>query len=287
MRTLFRILFRSLAWVALAALLVCLYGFFEAKRDPVIKQGRMDLADWPRGAPPVRMLLLSDIHLGNSTMDTARLDRIVDQAMAQKPDLILLAGDFISGYDAATARAVSPGLTAAMSKLHAPLGVIAVLGNHDYWTDAATVRRTLSAAKVDVLINEAVQRGPLVIGGVNDKIAEHDDVPKTEAAMRRLKGANIILGHSPDIARVSRLGVQPVFAGHTHCGQIVVPWLGPVMTIMDKRNDYPCGVARQGGHAMIVTGGVGTSVLPMRIGAPPEMWIVTLGPRTANPAPKP
>ncbi|QNA86040.1 phosphohydrolase [Sphingomonas sp. So64.6b] len=286
MRTFLRFLFRSTAWVALAALLVCLYGFFEARRDPVIKQGRMELADWPKGAPPIRMLLLSDIHLGNATMGTARLDRIVDQAMAQKPDLILLAGDFISGYDAQTARAVSPDLTAAMARLHAPLGVIAVLGNHDYWTDAATVRRTLSAAKVDVLVNEAIQRGPLVIGGVNDKIAKHDDVPKTEAAMRKLKGANIILAHSPDIARISRFGSQPVFAGHTHCGQIVVPWFGPLRTMIDHREQFPCGISHQGHHAMIVTGGVGTSILPMRIGAPPEMWVVTLGPRDANPASK-
>ncbi|WP_052215598.1 metallophosphoesterase [Sphingomonas sp. ERG5] len=286
MRRLFRRLLKATVWIVALALLVFIFGLLQARRDPVIHQGRLGLADWPKGAAPIRVLLLSDIHIGNLTMNRARLDRVVDQAMVQRPDLILLAGDYISGYEAGTAQAVAPDLIAALSRLRAPLGVVAVLGNHDYWTDAATVHRTLAAANIKVLINDAVQVGPLVVGGVDDKTAKQDDIPRTVAAMRRLTGAHLILTHSPDIALVMRNDAQPILAGHTHCGQIVLPWLGPVRSLLDSREHYPCDMLWQGRHAMIVTGGVGTSVFPMRIGAPPQMWLVTLGPRTASPAPR-
>lgn len=291
-----------LASLVLLLLVIALYGFVEARRDPLVRYAAVPLADWPVGARPVRALLISDVHFGNATMGSARLARIIDQAMALKPDLILLAGDYIAGHDAETARLAAAPLAAQLARLHAPLGVVAVLGNHDHWTDAATVRRTLMAANISVVSNGAVARGPLVIGGVDDQLSGHDDIPATLVAMGKLSGAKILLAHTPDIARalrrltegnttttpriVTKVGPQIAFAGHTHCGQIVLPWLGPIKTVIDSREKYLCGPSWRGADRILVTGGVGTSVLPMRIGAPPDMWLVTLGPRDAAPAPR-
>ncbi|MGH6614737.1 metallophosphoesterase [Sphingomonas sp.] len=291
-----------LAGLVLLLLAIALYGFVDARRDPLVRYAAVPLNDWPGGARPVRALLISDIHFGNATMGSSRLARIVDQAMALKPDLILLAGDYVAGHDAETAHQAAAPLAAELARLHAPLGVVAVLGNHDHWTDAVTVQRALTAASISVVSNGAIRRGPLVIGGVDDQFSGHDDIPATLAAMDKLSGAKIILAHTPDVARalrrlteadtltapriVSRVAPQIVFAGHTHCGQIVLPWLGPIKTVIDSREKYLCGPSWRGTDRILVTGGVGTSVLPMRIGAPPDMWLVTLGPRDAVPAPR-
>ena len=127
---------------------VALYGLSEARRDPIVRQARIPLTDWPVGAAPVRAVLISDVHLGSLAMDRGRLDRIVDRVDTLKPDIVLIAGDFINGHEAGQARRSERDLGAALNRLHAPLGVVAVLGNHDYYTDAQIVRRALARANV-------------------------------------------------------------------------------------------------------------------------------------------
>ena len=283
-----RALLKILAVLVLLAGATILYGLAEARRDPVVRRATLPLADWPAGARPVRVLLISDMHLGSSAIRPERLARIVALANAERPDLVLLAGDFILGHDAATAARMAPDLTAVLSKLEARLGVLAVLGNHDYWTDAATVQRALVAARITVLTNQAVRRGPLVIGGVGDQLTEHADIPRTLTAMARLKGAKVIFTHGPDTARALRhptvtnllppIAPKLILAGHTHCGQVSIPGFGPVRSVIDSRENYHCGLHRRGADRIVVTAGVGTSELPIRIGAPPDMWLVTLGP---------
>ena len=110
---------------SLAALL--LFAFVESRRDPVVRRATLALPDWPHGAPPIRVALVSDLHLGNASTDVARLTRIADQVSARRPDLILLAGDFVAGGR----RESVAQLAGPLAHLHAPLGVVAVPGNHD------------------------------------------------------------------------------------------------------------------------------------------------------------
>ncbi|WP_447406873.1 metallophosphoesterase, partial [Clostridium perfringens] len=114
-----------------------------------------------------------------------------------RPDLVLLAGDFVIGHDAASGAGAAEQLVVPLSHLRARLGSYAVLGNHDYNTDPKAVTNALSRIGIPVLENTAIQRGPIVIGGLGDFDTNHADVATTTAAMAKLHGANVILTHSP------------------------------------------------------------------------------------------
>ncbi|MFA6116375.1 MAG: metallophosphoesterase [Sphingomonas sp.] len=264
-----------LASLAALALLLFGWGFLNARADPLVRRESLALPDWPVGAPPVRVVLFSDVHIASATMDSARLARIVGQVNALRPDLVLIAGDFASGHDSARAAEMARGLS-PLAGLRTRLGVIATFGNHDHWTDPALIRRALEAAKVTVLDNQAVQRGPLAIGGAGDAYTHHQDMPALIEAMRPLTGARIVLTHSPDLAPQLPADMALLLAGHTHCGQIVLPLYGPVTHVAAPR--YRCGIIHEKGRTVVVTGGLGTSTVPLRFGAPPDLWVLTLGP---------
>lgn len=278
---------RLLIGLALLALLVAVgilaaHATDEARRDPVTRVATIALPDWPAGEPPLRVLLWSDLHLGNETTDAPRLARLVARANALRPDIVLLAGDFIAGYDPAEGRAMAPTLSRVLSRLRPRLATVAVLGNHDHWSDPVAIRRALETAGVRVLVNEAAEVGPLAIGGADDNYTGHDRVGVTEAAMRLLPGAKLLMTHSPDLVPGVAADVSLVLAGHTHCGQIMLPIVGPPFVPLRTGTRYLCGMVREGTRTTIVTGGTGTSRVPMRLGAPPDWWLLTLGPRPAR-----
>lgn len=245
-----------------------------ASADPVVRRATVRLPNWPAGARPVTVLLWSDLHLSDRATGPERLKRLAGLANALRPDLIVLAGDYIAGHEPEDA-AVAPELR-ALRGLRAPFGVVAVMGNHDYWTDGRKVRRALEGAGVTMLANAAVRRGPLAVGGVDDMVNRRADVPATMAAVRRAGGAALLMSHSPDIAPRLPADAPLLFAGHTHCGQMLLPGYGPPVDVAARR--YRCGAVREDGRLTIVTAGTGTSVLPMRLGAPPDWWLVTVGP---------
>lgn len=161
---------------------------------------------------------------------------------------------------------------------------MAVLGNHDHWTGAASVRLALTKARVVVLENQAVRRGPLTVVGVGDRFSGHNDVPASVSSARALDGGiPIVLTHSPDVVPDLPADQLVVLAGHTHCGQVVLPGFGSVATrsprnqwrrLYDPR--YRCGIIRDGQRTTIVTAGVGSGTSPIRLGAMPDWWLVTL-----------
>lgn len=267
------------AAVALALLGIALFaaGVHNARADPVIRRVSLTLPRWPAGRPPVTVALLSDIHLGDLVTDEARLTRIAAQVTALRPDLIVLAGDLVSGHDPRKAAQEELALTRALLRLRAPLGVVAVLGNHDYWTGAPAVRRALAAARITVLENRAVRRGPLAIGGVGDEYTGHDRTAATLAQVRALGLAPLIVTHSPDIAPGLGADTPVLLAGHMHCGQVVLPLIGAPSVPSKFGARYLCGVIREGARTVVVGAGTGTSSLPIRFGAPPDVWLVWLG----------
>lgn len=278
--------------VALAAMIVLgaaltAYALAEARRDPVVRRVTLALVDWPTGARPIRVVLLSDVHLGNRAMDPGRLTRIADRVTALRPDLVLIAGDSVAATGGAQGKEYAPLLAAPLSRLHAPLGVVAVLGNHDHWAAPAAVPQALARAGIALLVNQAVRRGPLAIAGVDDQYTGHDRPADTFAAAHRLGGAAVVLSHAPDVAHRLPAG-SVLFAGHTHCGQVVLPLWGPLTThvpttgkaLYDPR--YRCGLVRDGGRTLVVTAGLGTSDVPVRLGAPPDVWLVRLGPAAVS-----
>lgn len=266
------------AMLLLGGLLLAGYSFVEARRDPVVRTATIALPDWPAGAPPLRAVLISDIHIGTAAMGAARLERIVDRIDALRPDIVFIAGDFIYGHAPGSAARLGEPMVVPLARLRPRLGVVAALGNHDHWTGVNAVRDQLQRAGVTVVDNGAIRRGPLAIGVVGDDFTGRADIPATHRAMRRLAGARLMLSHSPDIAPALPADVSLLLAGHTHCGQVLLPLLGPISEVSRYGARYRCGVARAPGRDVVVTAGLGTSGGPFRLGAPPDLWLLTLGP---------
>lgn len=265
------------AWLTvLAGVVLCAWGYGEATREPVVVRYAAGMANWPEGAPPLRIVQLSDVHVAWPDMPMSRLKRIVRQVNALKPDLVVLTGDYLGGklwdppgpsYDAVVKR---------LGTLQARYGVVAVRGNHDdsYWTPIVFGR-----SPVRLLKNEWVRVGPVVVAGVDDLTASTD-----AAVMMRRAVAGvppdvpvILLAHEPDVFQWLDRRVDLLLAGHTHGGQMLLP--GVARTYLGEYlMAHRRGAFAERGQRMIVSSGIGTSLVPLRIGVPPEIVEVTVGP---------
>lgn len=267
-----------LLFLLAAGIILLGWAYATAVSDPVVRRAWIGLPEYPADRAPVTALLISDTHVAGPDMPPERLARIVQRINALKPDIVLMAGDFVSDKRVATrlypfAESVRP-----LAALRPRLGSIAVLGNHDFWLDEDDARTSLRSAGVRVLDNEAIRIGPVTVGGLDDAYTGHDDLNGTLAQMRTLGGPSMLLSHSPDPFPLVPRDIGLMTAGHTHCGQISFPLIGPVATMSRYGKRYACGIIRENGKVLVVGAGLGTSVLPLRLGAVPDMWLLTIGP---------
>lgn len=276
--TIRRLLGRLFLAGALAGAGLLLFCYASAVREPTVRNARVAVAGWPAGTARLRMLLISDIHVGGPDMPPARLGQIVAQINRLSPDIVLIAGDLVTDKRLATRHYSHDDAVAPLAGLRPRLATIAVLGNHDHWRDGAAARRALARAGIRLLENQAVQVGPVAVGGLDDDFTDRADVPATLAALRELKGPRLVLSHSPDPFPKLGPDVFLMLAGHTHCGQVAPPLIGPLSTMSDYGDRYACGVVRESGRTLVVTAGLGTSGIPLRMGAVPDMWLVEVGP---------
>ena len=268
---------RTAALVVLAlGILVAAKAWHDTMADPVVRRTAVALPGIPAGSSPLTIALLSDIHVAGPDMPPERLARIVAQVNALKPDIVLIAGDLVSEKRTATHIYTPQEVVAPLADLHAPLGVFAVPGNHDHWFDLPGLSRELRAHGIGLLANDAVQAGPLAIGGLDDAYTGRADVPRTIAAMDRLAGARVIFGHSPDSFPQVPRSVSLMLAGHTHCGQIGYPWGGAPAYLSDYGDRYACGRVDEDGKTIVVGAGLGTSLIPVRLFTRPEIWLIEL-----------
>ena len=263
---------KLLGVLLVAAVLLLGFGYSEATRDPVVRTARITVPDLPADAGVVRILLMSDMHVQAPDMPPSRLARIVSEANALEPDIIVLAGDFTGENLVSTRKYSEAEAVAPLAELRARLGMIAVLGNNDRpHGDAAT--EALAAVGIRVLENRTVQLGPVAIGGFRTRYGS--------SIKRLLKRPppRIVVSHSPDGFAELPEGIDLMLAGHTHCGQIVLPFVGALATGSEYGSRYLCGTKSKNGKSLVVTAGLGTSQVPIRIGAPPDMWLIELAPQ--------
>ena len=265
-----------LAALLAGVLLFALVGYRNATSQPLVRHLTLRVPGY-RGGAPLRIVLFSDLHVHGPDMPPARVDRIVDQINALHPDLDIAAGDFV-GDNWIGARYPVQEAVAPLSRLKARLGVYAVLGNNDYDVGAADVVRALNRAGVQVLVNRAIHVGPISLGGIDGRILHGLGAWNARRTgvfdeMSQYPGVQVLVAHRPDEFNWTPQAVALVLAGHTHCGQIVLPLIGPLETGSDFGQKYLCGVIRQGSKTLVVTAGVGTSHVPLRIGAPADIWV--------------
>jgi predicted MPP superfamily phosphohydrolase len=218
-------------------------------------------------------------------MSSERLADIVDNINALRPDIDVIAGDFSGGSGFGTRCSAAQAL-APLRRLKATLGVYAVLGNNDS-NVAIQTSSALEAAGINVMINDVRRVGPIALGGVDGRLAPlplalNAARQRTYRALARTPGVKVLLGHRPDEFPVAPEFVTLVLAGHTHCGQVALPLIGRLTTGSGYGRKYACGVYREGSKILVVSAGIGTSHLPLRIGVPPDIWLISIrGPRPA------
>jgi len=241
----------------------------------------------PRLAPEFdgyRIVQIGDLHL-DDWPNPAWLTRIVKLVNEQRPDLVAVMGDFAS-YSAR--RLDTERLVGALRELRAPDGVVAVLGNHDYTTDAALIRNCLQKGGVTELYNTSLtlRRGEaeLHVAGVDDLMEGHN---RLDLVLEELpeRGAAILLAHEPDFADVSagtgRFDLQ--LSGHSHGGQIRIPFLRRlVLPPFSQR--YVAGLYRVGDMVLYTNRGLGFVSLRLRFLCRPEVTVLTLRSPLAAPA---
>jgi uncharacterized protein len=275
------------------------YGFGE----PVLRLSvaRYDLSppQWPADFP-LKIGVVADLHACDPWMSLDHIDAIVKRTNALRPDIIVLLGDYVAGHHHVTRRIAAAEWAAVLAGLRAPLGVHAILGNHDYWDDrtvqregqgTTVARRALEAVGIPVYENDAVRLTcdgrAFWLAGLGDQLAylparrfrpvRRIGVDDLGATLAKVKddAPVILLAHEPDIAMRVPARVALQLSGHTHGGQVrVFGWSPVVPTRYGSLLAY--------GHArincdVVVSGGLGCSIMPFRLGVPPEIVLVTLG----------
>ncbi len=236
----------------------------------------------PRSFSGLRLLQLSDIHLGG-WMDMARLEQLVAQSLAARPDVIVITGDLIYGrpWDHVSVADTAAGMAAALRPLAKACPVFAVMGNHDHWVDVVPVRQAVADAGIRELINtvHTFERD-----GEYLHICGLDDLWELKTRLEGVldvlppEGAAILLIHEPDFARSSaptgRFDLQ--LSGHTHGGQIVLPFIGaPVRPYLGSR--YPAsGLCQVNDMYLYTNRGAGMGGIPIRFNCRPEITLFTL-----------
>ncbi|MBL8169586.1 MAG: metallophosphoesterase [Acidobacteria bacterium] len=254
-------------------------ALLEPRRVEITQQ-RIKLAKLPQEFHGFRIVQLSDVH-HSPFLSEEEINVAIQNANELRPDLIVLTGDYVSHE-----RKYIPVCARALGQLRAPHGVFAVLGNHDHWTDGALMHTSLSEQGIRVLNNENVRllRGDTHIRllGIDDLLVRRADLPQALLGTHE-EETRILLSHNPAIIRkAARAGVDLVLSGHTHGGQInwrlligredrkINSWLRRPSRRLTR------GHAQLGDTQLYVNRGLGTVVVPLRYGCPPEITVLEL-----------
>jgi uncharacterized protein len=274
------------------------YGFgIEPTLRLRVARYHLSPPNWPADFR-LKIAVIADLHACDPWMSLERIEAIVERTNALDADVIVMLGDYVAGHRHVTRFIPAGEWASVLAGLKAPLGVHAILGNHDWWEDKTVqrdgqgttiARRALEAAGIPVYENDAQRLSkagrPFWLAGLGDQLAylparrfrpvRRIGVDDLAATLRKVTddAPLILLAHEPDVAaRVpSRVAVQ--LSGHTHGGQVRLFGWSPVA---------PSGHRLAYGHIrmncdVIVSGGLGCSIMPFRLGVPPEIGLVTLG----------
>jgi uncharacterized protein len=234
---------------------------------------------WPGTMAPIRIAVISDLHVGAPHVGLAKVEQVVNRVNRLKADLVVLLGDYVV-RNVLFGKFVPPRpIMQRLGRLKARLGVLAVLGNHDWWYDGPAVRRALEQAGITVLENQTVcldtADGRFWIGGLADRTTRQVDIEGTLEGVPDHEPV-IMLSHDPAVFPQIPDTVPLTLAGHTHGGQVKVGPLSPPVHSDGHTYDHLHGWIHQGTKSMFVTAGIGTSVVPMRLNVPPEIALITL-----------
>lgn len=272
MKRFFRVL---LPVVAIVAFALAVRAFWWEPQQLVSREIRLALPCWR--AQPLRIAVVSDLHVGSPFIDLQKVRVIVSRVNAGHPDIIVLLGDFVVTHMVGAKFVAPETIAAELAHLHAPLGVYAVLGNHDWWLSAPCVARSLRSAGIHVIDDTAVEIRSFWLVGVSDFLEGKHDVG---GALRNvaIDAPIVLITHNPDVFPLVPNRVCLTIAGHTHGGQVALPLVGRLIVPSKYGQRYAIGHIREQGRDLFVTSGVGTSIIPIRFRVPPEIVFLEIRP---------
>jgi len=270
---------RGLLLLVAIGLLLGVDAVFIEPARLVVNRQELRLPNWPSELSGMKVALLSDLHVGSPHWDLSRLRELVQQVNAEQPDMVLLGGDYqVNGVWFGKHVEIEP-IAQELGQLRAPLGVLSVLGNHDWWNDAGKVRAAFEAHGITVLDDEVRRlhfRGKSVC-----LLGVRDETERKRSARRELELALpgmplLVLMHEPDLFSDFDERATLTLAGHTHGGQVDLPFFGRRIVPSRYGARYAAGHIVENGRHLFVTTGVGTSIIPVRFRVPPEIALLTL-----------
>ncbi|MBS7810416.1 metallophosphoesterase [Roseococcus pinisoli] len=280
---------RSLIAAGLVGVSSGAYGFgYQPFSGPAVTRYALTLPGWPPGLR-VKIAVLADLHVGAPLVTANRVAHIVDTTNALAPDMVLLLGDYGPMSRLVRTPYRPAEIAGILGGLRAPLGSFCIAGNHDWWEDAEAVARRggepewlrgMRLAGIRPLQNAAVRLPQgFWIAGVDSQIAfawnrGADDLPGTLAQVTD-NAPVILMAHEPDIFARTPDRVALTLCGHTHGGQVRILGYSPRVPSR-YGNRYAYGLVQEGSRRLIVSGGLGTSRIPVRFGVPPEIVEITL-----------
>lgn len=262
-----------------------LYGFAIEPRLPRITRHRLSLLGLPRELVGLRVLQMTDIHHGPWTSEDY-IHKLVRLANAQSPDVVVLTGDYVHH----SPEYIGP-VVKILDELKPTIGTLAVLGNHDWWENAPATQRAFASTTITLIDNDrrfitparglsAEASEGLCIAGIGDLWEDQQDFA---AAFRDVPAdaPTLLLSHNPDAAtdlqdELKQHRVDLMLSGHTHGGQIRLPFMGTPIVPSAYGQKYAYGFVEGPGCRVYVSSGTGTTVLPIRFGVRPEIVVFEL-----------
>jgi len=267
-------------------------GFFNTFNSQIeLKKVPVNIPDLPKSFRGFKIVQLSDIH-SSLIVSQNHIAQAVKLAMVEKPDLIVLTGDFLSGKKKFGTGSIGEfkreyldNCINAFKPLQAPMGIYAVLGNHDFWSGSDAVKTITDEFErqlgVNWLRNKHVvlekDKDQIALLGVDDYWEDSCSVGKAYDGLKK-DMSKILLSHNPDIneALSPLIKIDLILSGHTHGGQVVIPFVGMPFLPSPFGQKYREGLVRDGERQTYITRGVGHMVAPIRYNCPPEVTLITL-----------
>lgn len=273
-----RILFAFAAILLIGSLLLA-YAYLIEPNRLIIHEETLKIPNWSENLNGFKIVAISDIHGGSNYITEEKIRKIVETANTQKPDLIVLLGDYVSQTHRQHSVLKMPIETIAdnLQGFQAKFGVYAVIGNHDHWYNETKVTQEFERVGIKILDNEIVQ---IQVGGETLNLWGIEDYWKnrkvpTDALGKIENTQNIIaITHNPDSLLQTPNVISLMLAGHSHGGQVNFPIYGGYPFVNDRR--FMQGEAVVDGKHVFVTTGVGCSGPQIRFRVPPEIAVITL-----------
>ena len=259
---------RYILFFIISIILLVLWGVLIEPNILVVQKYKVENSKL-RG---IRAVLAGDFHI--KPYQENRLKYVVKKINAQNPDIVFLIGDYVNMHEDKASFPIAQ-IAERLAEIRPAKKIYTVLGNHDYYKDGRKIKKELSLKGITVLENRSVYtrvKDKLIcIAGIEDLIT---GFPNLNKALRFSVSPTILLSHQPDIFYKVPESVDLILAGHTHGGQINIPFYGSVIVPSKYGTRFSKGFFKENGRRMIVTKGIGTSIIPVRFDSFPEIVVI-------------